>query len=525
MKKLFVFLFLFVSALSAMSHETNLLPMPDKVAWGNGVFTVNNNITIGYSADSMKAVAGYLRSSLKHATGYKINIKRGNGKISIKTSRALAVNAYTLNVSKNNITIVGGGIKGVAAAISTLRQLLPDEIESKTVVKGVAWTVPAVKVSDAPRLGWRGILLDVSRHFFSKQEVEQLLDVMALYKMDKFHWHLIDDNGWRIEIKKYPLLTSKSAWRPFDGNDRWCMEMDRKGEMPHMAIPSDKLKISANDTLYGGYYTQDDIREVVAFAAARGIDVVPEIDMPGHSWSEVGAYPWLSCTGGGGPLCIGKPTTLQFCQDVCKEVFALFPYKYFHIGGDEVDFKPWTTCPQCQKFMTDHNIKDVKELQAWFTKEMEKYFNANGRDMIGWDEILEGGVSPSATVMWWRGDHPEALKASTDKGNQVICTPTTHFYLDYFQQPGDMQKIYDFRQFLTDMTPSEKQLVLGIQGNIWGERIPSQQRMWYQAFPRTLAIAEVAWSKPDKMNWDDFNSRLKQQLKRLKIMGVTYKDD
>lgn len=353
----------------------------------------------------------------------------------------------------------------------------------------------------------------------------ELLDVLALYKINKMHWHLTDDQGWRIEIKKYPLLTERGAWRIPNNQDTVCVNIALKTDNPDMQLPEHR-----KDGKYGGYYTQDDIREIVAYAQQRGIDIVPEIDIPGHSLCAIENYDGLSCfqqTGWGQyfttPLCPGKDRVLEFCKDVYREVFDLFPYHYVHLGGDEVDMSHWKRCPDCQQRMRTLKLKTEAELQSWFIHQMEAFCNENGRDIIGWDEIIAGGLSATSTVMWWRSWNKAAIQESVRHGNQVICTPNSQFYLDYDPVSLNLQDIYDFNPYPADITEKQQQLVLGVQGNLWTEYVPTRERLYYMAFPRMLAVAELGWCKPANKDYADFRNRLLPHYERLQQLGVTYR--
>ena len=358
----------------------------------------------------------------------------------------------------------------------------------------------------------------------------ELLDLMALYKMNKFHWHLTDDQGWRVEIKQYPLLTEKGAWRHFNSHDRECIRLAKAQDNPDYEIPADKLHFFFFDTVNCVFYTQDDVREIVQYAGIRGIDIVPEIDMPGHMLAAVSNYSGVSCSDNTGwgttfssPACPGKDTAIEFCQNVYKEIFQLFPYKYVHIGGDEVEKTNWKKCPDCQKRMRDNGLKTEEQLQAWFTHQMEEFFTANGKEMIGWDEIIEGGLSETSTVMWWRSWAKNASREATTHGNKVIYTPNSPFYLDYQQDKKSVRAIYDYVPELEGMTTEQQQLIMGVQGNIWCEWIPSRERMLYMAAPRMLAIAELGWSGPEQASWEDFRHRMTDQFNRLNVMDIPYR--
>lgn len=513
------------------SHVESLIPVPEKIQQANGSFMLKDGCTIGVADKQLLPAANYLSGLLSRSTGYIYNVRDGDGTISLAVSDVSGKDgAYSLDVTPAGIQIKGNSYGGVIAGIETLRQLLPAEIESPEVVRNVEWSVPAVNIVDAPRFEWRGFMLDVSRHFYSKEEVKEVLDMMALYKLNKFHWHLTDDQGWRIEIKKYPDLTEKGAWRTFNTQDRSCMAMAKEQDNPDFEIPADKIQIVQGDTLYGGFYTQEDIKEIVEYAGVRGIDVIPEVDMPGHMLAAVSNYHGVACsdqTGWGtmfsSPVCPGKETALEFCKNVYSEVFPLFPYKYVHLGADEVEKNNWKKCPDCQKRMKDNGLKTEEELQAWFVHYMEKFFNENGKELIGWDEILEGGLSPTATIMWWRNWHPQSVPTATAQGNQAIFSPNANFYFDAQQDKNSIQGVYEYNLLSDELNDAQKALVLGVQGNLWCEWIPSRERMQYMIMPRMTALAELAWSNPANMDWQDFSKRMVAQFPRLNIMHVNYR--
>lgn len=513
------------------SSAVGIVPVVAEITHESGNFVLSDGATIGVADESLKPAAQYLASILSPATGFSIKVVDGEGTITLRLSCGEGVaDSYTLAASGSGVEISGESYAGVISGIESLRQLLPPQIESKAKVDGVEWKVPAVKISDSPTFAWRGIMLDVSRHFYSPDEVKEFLDLMALYKLNKFHWHLTDDQGWRVEIKQYPLLTEKGAWRKFNSHDRECLRKEKADQNPDFAIPAEKLKITADgDTLYGGFYTQDEIRDIVAYAAVRGIDVVPEIDMPGHMLAAVSNYKGVSCfdeTGWGAtfssPVCPGKDSAMDFCKNVYDELISLFPYEYVHIGGDEVEKTNWKKCKDCQKRMAENNLKSEEELQSWFIHEMEAFINSKGKKMIGWDEILEGGLSNTATVMWWRSWSKDAPEKTTAQGNKIIYTPNSQFYLDYQEDKNSLANIINL-DFNESLQPDRQNLVMGVQGNIWCEWIPSRERMHYQAVPRLLAIAELGWARPDKRDINDFRSRLASQFERLNIMGINYR--
>lgn len=512
-------------------NAPSLIPLPNQIEQGKGTFILKDKATIGYEDESLAPAAGYLAEMLSTASGYTIKTKHGKGDINLTTQTTTIEGGYILTSTSEAVNIAGNGYKGVVAGIETLRQLFPAAIESKTKVLGVDWAIPTVNITDAPHYEWRGLMLDVSRHFYSKEEVKELLDLMALYKMNKFHWHLTDDQGWRVEIKKYPLLTEKGAWRKYNDQDRYCLKRASEENNTDFLLPEDKIRIVDGDTLYGGFYTQQDIKEIVSYAQVRGIDIVPEIDMPGHMLAAVSNYEGVSCfqtTGWGkifsSPVCPGKDSALEFCKNVYTEIMDLFPYKYIHIGGDEVEKLNWKKCPDCQKRMKVNGLKTEEELQSWFIHEMERFFNANGKNMIGWDEILEGGLSKTATVMWWRDwAANNAPQRTTGQGNPIIFTPTGGFYLDYQQDSRSLPAIYNFAPAEVLADPELQKKILGVQGNIWCESIPSRERMQFMVVPRMTAIAELGWSDPKQKNWDAFTQRLSNHFERLQVMDINYR--
>ena len=506
--------------------KVSVIPKPTSLTEREGSFLLKDGLTIGYNDASLAPAATYLQEMLTRATGLRIKTKVGKGKIQLNLINPDETDEnYTLDADRKGVRIAASSYRGIINGIATLRQLMPNEIESKTRVDGVTWCVQAVHVEDGPNFHWRGLMLDPVRHFYSVEETKQLLDDMALYKLNKFHWHLTDNEGFRMEVKAYPALTADTAaWRSFNYHDRKCIERAGKENNPTLLLPWKYFKNVNGKEVYGGYYTQEEIRDVVAYAAVRGIDIIPELDMPGHNGASCHCYPWLSCTQDGKePLCLGRNTTIEFAEKVYDEVFKLFPYEYVSIGGDEVNRRRWSECAECQQRIQREGLRDVSELQSWFTKRMEKYFNAHGRRILGWDEILEGGLSKTATVHWWRGDHPDVTQRATSMGNEVVLCPFTFLYFDYAQDDNTLRKIYDGDIVPTDLTPEQLKLIKGMQANIWGEWIPTVARMHWQVFPRALALAEKAWTPRGEQNWDDFLSRLQYHLSRLDAMGIQYR--
>ena len=508
--------------------EVNIIPQPTRITENTGSYILKPNASIAYNDKSLLPAAEYLGEKLRPATGYDLPIAKGKKAdivLTLNTKCEAGAEGYKLTATTDGIVIEAADYRGIVHGIATLRQLLPSQIEHTTLQPYVTWIVPAVEIKDTPNFEWRGIMLDPVRHFFSIEETKRLLDVMALYKFSKFHWHLIDSQGWRIEIKQYPLLTDKGAWRDPEKEhwDRRCNEIAKNDNNTRMKVPmqADRTRMSGSVLEYGGYYTQDEVRDIVEYALVRGIDIVPEFDVPGHSYAETQCYPWLSCNDDGrDPICVGKETSLEFCRNVYKELFDLFPYEYVEIGGDEVNRSAWKKCDKCQQRIKDLGLKDEAELQSWFTCTMEKFFNDNGKKLIGWDEILEGGVSKSATVNWWRGDHTDVVQRSTEGGNEVILCPFTFCYFDYAQDNNTLKNLYTGDIVPTDLSAKQLTLIKGMQGNIWCERIPTEAQMQYMVFPRALALAEKAWTKNSQQKWDGFYFRLLKHVDRLKTMGI-----
>ncbi len=437
---------------------------------------------------------------------------------------------YLLKVKHRKVELSAHRAAGLFRGLQTLFQLLPPDIYSDNVVENIEWKIPRVNIYDKPRYKWRGMHLDVSRHFFPKEFIKRYIDLIAMHKMNVFHWHLTDDNGWRIEIDKYPKLTEVAAWR-----------VDREDEPWNERTPPQP----GEKATYGGFYTKSDIREIMQYAADRHITVLPEIEMPGHTSEVLAAYPELSCTGGsfyvqpGGYwpnvdiFCAGNEKTFEFLQNVLDEVIELFPSEYIHIGGDEATKDRWKNCPKCQKRIKDEVLANEHELQSWFVKRMEKYLNTKGKKLIGWDEILEGGLAPEATVMSWRG-FDGGIQAARE-GHDVVMSPGSHCYFDHYQANPDfelkaiggfttLKKVYAFDPTPPVLNEHEAKHILGGQGNVWTEYIPTPAHAEYMSTPRITALAEVLWSPKEKIVWDDFRIRLESQFDRFDKMGVNYSE-
>jgi hexosaminidase len=428
-------------------------------------------------------------------------------------------------VTPRGVLLSASTIVGLTHGLQTLRQLLPAAVERTIPFPGMHWAIPAVTIDDAPRFSYRGMHLDVGRHFFTVDFIKRYLDLLALYKFNTFHWHLTEDQGWRIEIRKYPRLTSVGAWRK--------ETVVEKNFDPYIG----------DRTPYGGFYTQDQVREVVAYAAARSIAVIPEIEMPGHSLAALAAYPELACTPG--PFEVGtrwgvfediycpSEQTFAVLEDVLTEVMALFPSRYIHIGGDEAPKTRWKASPIAQEVIRREGLKDEAELQSYFIRRIERFLAGHGRRLIGWDEILEGGLAPEATVMSWRGMDGgiEAAK----QGHDVIMTPTSHVYFDHYQGPREtepfafggftpLEKVYAFEPVPTALSPEEARHVLGAQGNVWTEYMKTSDHVEYMVLPRMIALSEVLWSPAGARDYQRFLQRLRPHLGRLDARGIRYRN-
>ena len=491
----------------------DVIPMPRSVEYHSGNFTISpeTKFYTNLSAESRQALTDYLEGTSLGSVPFAESATGNNGiELNLCDSSIVTGNeAYRIEIDKKGVRLSANTETGIFYGLQTLLQLLNN---------GDNKTLPALTINDSPRFPYRGLHLDVSRHFFDKEFVKKQLNAMAYFKMNRLHWHLTDGAGWRIEIKKYPRLTSFAAWRPFDKlNDWWvggrtfCEQDDPRA--------------------VGGYYTQDDIREVVAYAAERHITIIPEIEMPGHSEEVLATYPELSCSGKpyvNADFCIGTEKTFEFLENVLLEVIDLFPSEYIHIGVDEASKSSWKTCPRCQKRMADEHLNSVDELQSYMIHRIEKFLNDHGRKIIGWDEIIEGGLSPTATVMSWRGEEGgiKAVKA----GNQAIMTPGKYCYLDAFQDAPNTQpmaiggyltleKVYSFEPVPDSLSTKEAELILGVQGNVWTEHIPTPEHYEYMIYPRILALAEIGWSPSEVKKWDNFHTRALQAVNILREQG------
>ncbi|QOD60479.1 family 20 glycosylhydrolase [Polaribacter haliotis] len=512
-------------------EDIQLIPKPAELNLEKGSFEFDKNTKFVINNDEQIQASEILASKFKTVANWDLEAVKeapSSNYIQFILNNNLEKEAYKLNVNNDVIKIEASNFSGFLYGVETIRQLLPAEIESDTTVDNITWEIPNITITDAPRFKWRGLMLDVSRHFFEKEYVLKTIDRLAYLKMNTLHLHLVDDQGWRIEIKKYPKLTEVGAWRVDQENKPWDGRYTPKlGEK----------------ATYGGFYTQEDIKEIVAYAKRRGINVVPEIEMPAHVTSAIAAYPEFSClekpvtvpSGGLWPItdiyCAGKDSTFEFLQDVLTEVMDLFPSKYIHVGGDEATKTNWKTCKDCQKRMKTEGLHDVEELQSYFIKRMERFISSKGRVLIGWDEILEGGLAPGATVMSWRGVKG-GLEAS-EQGHDVVMSPGTHCYFDHYQGPMDTEplawggftpisKVYKFDPVVETMTEEQAKHVLGGQANVWAEHIPTTSQSEYMIFPRLTALSEVLWSPKKDRSWNEFTPRLKEMFKRYDFQGINY---
>ena len=501
----------------------NIIPTPQSLVQQDGFFRLNSHTAITAGSPEAKTIAEFFAAKMRTSTGLDIQVaEKGNILLSLDSSLDVPNDeGYSLEVSKDAVKVVAKTTQGLFYGMQSFLQLLPAEIESPSKVNGIAWQAPAVSIKDAPRFGYRGIMLDPCRHFMPAENVKKYIDVLSLFKINRIHWHLTDDQGWRIEIKKYPKLTEIGSKR-----------------------------IDGEGTEYGGYYTQEEIKDIVKYAADHFITVVPELELPGHEMAAIAAYPNLSCKGEPGTpriiwgvedivMCPGKEDMFTFLQDVIDEMVPLFPSEYFHIGGDECPKTSWKNCPLCQKRIKAEGLKaDGKhsaeeKLQSYVIQRMEKYLETKGKKIIGWDEILEGGLAPSATVMSWRGEEGGIAAALMD--HTVIMTPGGNgMYLDAYQ--GDpkiepvtiggytlLEKTYSYNPIPDTLAAMGKSdYILGVQGNTWSEYMYDEAKRDYMIFPRILAVAEIGWTNLDRKDYKDFERRIENAYVRLDGHAINY---
>lgn len=508
-----------------------IIPRPQQLILADGFFTLSQSTSIASHCEAATGALHWFIDALYRQSGVTLensaleNSTTGVANaIILREDNALAPESYALEITPDAIEISASGASGFLYGLVTLLQTIPFEEPSAPG----AWLLPALHIADAPRFGWRGIMLDSARHFQPVSWIKKFVDLLALHKLNVLHWHLVDDQGWRIEILQYPQLTSVSAWR---AQSRVGHEIG--------AAPD-----AFDGKPHGGFYSQAELREVVAYAAARGIAIVPEIEMPGHASSVVAAFPQLACAQGPFEVekqwgvfddvyCAGNDEVFEFMENVLDEVLAIFPSEFIHIGGDECPKTRWKACPKCQARIQGENLKDEDELQSWFVRHFDRFLTARGRRLIGWDEILEGGLAPDATVMSWRSEAGgiEAARA----GHEVVMAPNQMTYLDAYQSDDkaaeplaigghiSLQQVYCYEPLPTALNADEAAKILGAQAQLWTEYMPSPQHVEYMAFPRACALAERLWSSPDCRDFGDFSARLPSHLRRLARLNVNYR--
>ena len=540
---LFLCLMLTATTFSQSAKQISIIPVPVSVKESSGTFTLPKNVVIeAGSQPQLQQTVAFLKQRLSVPTGADVTVINSATSPSISlvlnrtTDAQIGQEGYRLSVTPKKITISANEPEGLFYGVQTLVQLFPPEIESASLVKDVKWEAPTVEITDYPRFGWRGLMFDVSRHFFTKEEVKQFIDQMVRYKFNVLHWHLTDDEGWRIQIKSFPKLTDVGAWR-----------VKKVGYFGTFAPPA-----ADEPRNYGGFYTQDDIKEVVQYAKDRFVNILPEIDVPGHSLAAVVSYPELSCTpeantyrvrsgeeimdwSKGHPpialvdntLCPANEKVYDFLDKVLTELTSLFPFDYVHMGGDECPKNYWEKTPAIKQLMAKENLKTMDEVQSYFTKRVEKIVESKGKKLIGWDEILQGGLAPGAAVMSWRGIKGgiEAAKL----GHEVVMSPTDFAYLDYMQSDVIVEprvyatlrlnKAYQFEPVPEGVDPK---FIKGGQANLWTEQVYNMRHQQYMTWPRGWAIAESVWSPKEKKNWDNFFTRVENHFKRYDAAEIKY---
>lgn len=498
-------------------NAQSVIPMPKEMVVGKGFWDVSADTQINYSNDVLTRTVCLFNNYLDKRFGLtlKKGVKRKNT-IYLLLDMEMPSEAYSLVVNDKGV-IIRGSESGIFYGIQTLQQLFVDKGNGRI-------QLPFVLINDEPRFSYRGLMLDVARYFYSVEYVKEYIDLMARYKINRFHWHLTEDSGWRIEIKKYPELTKIGAWR---NSTQWGHNPTEQDRIPH-----------------GGFYTQEQIKEIIQYAADRYVTIVPEIDLPGHTMSVLAAYPNLSCSGG--PflvpetwgikeevLCLGNDETYRFVEDVLSEVIDLFPSEYIHIGGDEAPKKCWKECPKCQQCIKENKLKDEYELQSYFIHYLDEFVTGKGRKIIGWDEILEGGLAPNAAVMSWRGEKGGAIAA--EMGHKVVMSPNNYMYLDYYQSEDyaneplniggliTLEHIYGYEPYASKFTKEQCAYIMGVQANIWGEFIHHPDKMNYMTYPRAMALSEIGWSPAEKKDYASFRERLAGCLAELDRQKITFR--
>lgn len=508
-----------------------IIPEPAEMNLGKGLFEFNAATQFVTVNQEQKALLTQITKNFATAAGFEppiVDTAPKNNFVSLKEDAQLGTEAYQLKVTTNSVEIVASEKAGFLYALETLRQLLPPEFESAAQQPPTGWVIPTLEINDYPRYPWRGLMLDVSRHFFDKEYILHTLDRMALFKLNTLHLHLVDDQGWRIEIKKYPKLTAVGGFRVDQEQKHWDARSENQVGDP---------------ATYGGFYTQKEIAEIVAYARGRGITVVPEIEMPAHVMSALAAYPEYSCfgdaiavpSGGVWPItdiyCPGKEETFEFLGNILEEVMALFPSKYIHVGGDEATRTNWEKCSHCQKRMQDEGLENTAQLQSYFIRRMERFISSKNRILMGWDEIIEGGLAPGATVMSWRG-YQGGWEAS-EQGHDVVMTPGDYVYLNQYQGNPDyepiafggyvpLSKVYGFDPMVDSMSSAQRKHILGGQANLWSEFVTNEEQSEYMLYPRLTALSEALWTPKEKKSWKEFSEKIPFLFKRFDSMGINY---
>ncbi len=511
-----------------LPEEVNIIPKPNSLKLNEGSFAISAKTTFKITNNQSNKASIYLNKMLKKAAGFELKADENatSNYIEFLKDSTLMPEAYSLLIDNEYITIKASNEAGWFYGVQTIRQLLPDAIESNNVNK-IKWIVPCLQIKDKPRFAWRGMHMDFSRHFFSIDEVKTFLDYMALYKLNTYHMHLTDDQGWRIEIKKYPLLTEKGAWRVESDHDVIC----KKNALNDKTFEIDPKHYHDKDgkKMYGGFFTQEQIKEIIDYADQRCITVIPEIDVPGHFKAAIDNYPFLACKGKAGwgatfsiPACLGKETSYEFINNVLSEVADLFPAEYIHIGGDEVNDHEWKRCKKCQAFIKEHKLKNEHELQSFFNRRIEEFLKTKGKKLMGWDEIVQGGLTKDASMMWWRNWAPKMRNIAADNGNKMVISPDFEYYFDFKNDLTPVEKVYEYEPIPEEFTPEQAKCVMGIQANLWSEWIPNFKRLQIQAFPRIMALAERAWSQKSDKDYYDFHERMNTFYSRLDTMDVRY---
>lgn len=523
MRRILLSILISGNLLPTAAQRVHIVPQPASVKELNGNFVLNQHTQLVVTDERLDSSAAYLNDYLKQFYGFQLPIVKKATSIAIYLEKGITNNkeAYHLQIAPKKVTISASSNTGAFYGVQSLVQLIP--VPSGNVRPG-GFSIPCADIQDEPRFAYRGLHLDVGRHFFEAAFIKKYIDLMAHYKLNTFHWHLTEDQGWRIEIKRYPRLTTVGAQRK--------ETMVEKNFDPYVG----------DGKPYGGFYTQEEIKDVVRYAATRHVTIIPEIEMPGHSLAALTAYPELGCTGGPYEVgtkwgifddvyCAGNDSVFTFLQNVLDEVMDLFPASYIHIGGDESPKTRWKVCPKCQKRMKDLGLKDEHALQSYFIQRAEKYINSKGRSIIGWDEILEGGLAPNATVMSWRGE--EGGIAAAQQHHNVVMTPGDYMYLDSYQADPKteplaigglltVEMVYNYEPYAKQLTADETKYVLGAQGNVWTEYITTGKYVEYMAYPRACALAEVDWSPKAARNFTGFKARMQTQQQLLDLWQVNY---